>query len=258
MKKLQQLFITITLLLFTALAHGAIISIPFDVQFRDFEKTHPDFDNGPISGLTTDMVGTWLAGGVPVFIGADGYGAVDNATTFSTWYTGACDDGTTSCVNEYNLQIIASLDTDTNTISYKNNSFFPLDAYTDNDGYNHNFFFTALLEMDLIYNAANNNIFEFVGDDDVWVFINDKLVLDIGGIHRATPGSFDMAQVAADLGIGEGEVYSFSFFFAERHYSQSNVEIVASIGSPVDVPEPSTLAIFALGLIGLASRRFKK
>jgi hypothetical protein len=58
--------------------------------------------------------------------------------------------------------------------------------------------------------------------------------------------------MAFDIGsLAQGETASFKY-----HYVMGDTP--ATVDIPTDVPEPSTLAIFALGIMGLASRRFKK
>ncbi|MBA6384141.1 PEP-CTERM sorting domain-containing protein [Colwellia sp. BRX10-6] len=63
----------------------------------------------------------------------------------------------------------------------------------------------------------------------------------------------------ANFGLGNIIVTSTDF-----NYHGGNLPFItdelAYVTSPrtAEVPEPSTLAIFALGMIGLASRRFKK
>ncbi|TXH97981.1 MAG: fibro-slime domain-containing protein [Rheinheimera sp.] len=184
---------------------------------------------------------------------------MNNATTFASWFSN-CNAATpnSTCVNQQNVNINATVDTVTGKLSYNNSAFFPLDSITgttnDGDQFNeHNYFFTAQFGLDLIYDPNLTNTFSFTGDDDVWVFINNKLVLDLGGVHAAATKGFDMNTVASQQGIQAGQLYKFDFFFAERHYSQSNVNIESYLGAPVmNVPEPSSLALLSLSILGLA------
>ena len=50
-------------------------------------------------------------------------------------------------------------------------------------------------------------------------------VIDIGGVHTSQTDSVSLD----DLGLTVGETYDLVFFFAERHYSQSNFTITTSV-----------------------------
>jgi len=79
--------------------------------------------------------------------------------------------------------------------------------------------------------------------------------------------------ILQNLGNGPGSLWGELSYDSDNVYSdiascdkdhcpaRDNLDVATSTsltGRYVDVPEPSTLAIFALGMIGLASRRFKK
>jgi fibro-slime domain-containing protein len=95
----------------------------------------------------------------------------------------------------------------------------------------------------------------FTGDDDLWVFINNRLVIDLGGVHGPESASVNLDT----LGLTAGNTYNFDLFFAERHTSGSNFRVETSIVlEPVAaVPEPLSAVIWSglLVAMGYAFRR---
>lgn len=87
----------------------------------------------------------------------------------------------------------------------------------------HNYSFAMKISAQFMY--IKGQYFEFRGDDDVWVFINNRLVVDIGGCHNPVERAVDLDT----LGLIEGHEYPFHIFFSERNANGSNFKMRTSI-----------------------------
>ena len=216
---------------------GMLFGAVRDVKMGTTPGGHPDFETAPDSsptGVQGIVASTLGADGKPVFaFPTNPLAGTHTQADFDEWYHDTPGVNMTYLVA---LELTTASDgTSTFSASINNpggladSSYFPLDnagfgnqtQYLPQGCPNHNFSFTTEIHTSFTYNGGET--FTFVGDDDVWVFINKQLVpsLDLGGRHVQLKGS-----VALDtLGLTKGSVYDLDVFNAERHTVQSNFRV---------------------------------
>ena len=148
---------------------------------------------------------------------------ITDQASFDQWYRDV--DG----VNQTFKVPVTLTDAGGGNFVYDSNAFFPLDGmgFGNTPNQQHNFHFTTEAHFRFGYVAGQK--FTFRGDDDLWIFVNGKLALDLGGMHLPIAATIDFDAQAAALGIQPGGTYQMDIFHAERHTNQSNFRIETNI-----------------------------
>jgi fibro-slime domain-containing protein len=197
---------------------------------RDFTpSTHVDFEPPSESdvsypGLVRDMLG---GDGKPVYAPSGMTLHTAGPAQFAQWYRDVPG------INMPFTVKLALVEASPGRFTYDSSSFFPIDGMgygnsgIADDGMTHNFHFTTEIRTSFKYRGGE--VFNFLGDDDLWLFINGRLAIDLGGLHPALPATLNLDAMATALGIQPGNMYSMDIFHAERHTTSSNFHVETTI-----------------------------
>jgi fibro-slime domain-containing protein len=182
-----------------------------------------------------------MLGDVEGSFGSPSDGGVASAESFNMWFN---DTPGVNLSKQLSLTLVRQADgqyvfDDRYDPLYADlGGFFPIDdqLFGNSGGSpDHNFHFTFELHLSFKYNESADQFFKFIGDDDVWIFIDGKLAVDLGGVHAAHDQYIDLNR----LGLTDGYTYNIDFFYAERHRPYASFRIETNI--PVDSWVPGTI-----------------
>jgi fibro-slime domain-containing protein len=194
------------------------------LTIRDFTEMHPDFEHfmgSGLDGIVEDQLGSDHK---PVYAHDGPTALTTGPDEFDQWYRDVPG------VNQHLEVSIQFMEQAGGGYLYDNSDFFPIDGMGFGNGPNgaaHNYLFTT--EAHTLFTYKGGERFTFRGDDDLWIFVNGKLAVDIGGLHAPLEESIDFDRDKNKLGIEVGKTYPMDIFHAERHTVQSNFRIETTI-----------------------------
>jgi fibro-slime domain-containing protein len=216
------------------LAPNAYAAGSVSASYWTLTSANPDVE-GPITGVVTGLVQSTLGpDGLPVESAPGTFQDVNPITGELLWWTpqpGLVLPGTSFA---YPTNPTLPFDISSN--------FFP-NGPGGSDGGDVGYT-SAILSGTFVAPVGGSVTFTLGSDDDAWIFLNGKLVVDNGGVHADTPAP----TTVSDLIDGTNTV---EVFFADRHTVQAALTFDADVTLSPSVPEASTWAMMLLGFTGL-------
>ncbi len=183
---------------------------------RNIHAGQPDFfqtcctSGGFDQGIVAAELGS---DGTPVYAGDPDKGTLTThgAAAFNAWFHDVPGVDLSTTID---LPFVAAA-VPSGPDVFDDEAFFPIDDQLfGNQGGDHNYDFTVEAHAQILYGGGET--YGFSSDDDLWVFLDGRLAVDLGGLHASMSASVDLDQLAGQLGLVKGQMFAFDVFYANR------------------------------------------
>ena len=187
--------------------------------YYNLSSGHPDMERW-ITGLDLGYVASTLSGNIPTLTA---YGAT-RVSQWDWWHP--------------MYQVFQRMDSQADLQSNFSGSWFPVNTGLPGDPQDF-----AVRWEGQFYVAENKSYTYSMGsDDDSWLFIDNQLVLDLGGVHGMTSNNYSIS-------LNQG-YHKIDIFFAERYVVESGFQL-NFFTDLQPIPEPGSILLLGSGFLGI-------
>jgi fibro-slime domain-containing protein len=188
-----------------------------------------------LAGLAAPAPGCVTISDLAGAAGPSSSGGVTSKSSFEQWFRDV--PGTNLSIGHV-ITLTRGVD---GVYSFLDTAFDPVDGrLLGNEGAGDNRLFTFAVNADFVFQACSGQFVEVEGDDDIWLFVDGRLVADLGGTQANVSQFVELDR----LGLEDGQRCMLSLFYANRQAGTAKLSIRTNLELSSERYLPSITAVF--------------